>query len=109
MPNSPAKIQPAWVAPYASFMVLMCTGNDEVAAIGELLARVKQNLTSGRGHPVQMQASGIAGVERLLRSPAGEASGHDQIEALLYRREKPPSWALANAPYADVEHHILIV
>jgi hypothetical protein len=109
MPNSPAKIQPAWVAPYASFTVLMCTGSDAVAAVRQLLARAKQYLASGWGHPVKMQTSGIAGVERLLRSPSAEGSGHDEIEALLYRREKPPFWARADAPYTDVEHHILIV
>lgn len=109
MPDNLPKIDPGWLSPYASFLVIQCVAEDLPAAIQGLLNFVKNRLASPRGSPAVLLATSIAGVDNLLRSPTADGSGHDQVEGVLYRREKPPSWAIGDFPFADREHQLITV
>lgn len=77
------QINPAWLKPFASFLVLECTSSLPKEATSQLLTHVGEAISRKRGD-VLVVASGVEAAEGLLRED-GDGTGFDEVDGALFR------------------------
>ena len=95
--------------PYGSFAVLACPpdqGDAAFALLGTIARRVARDVRVGT---VAVVHSGLRGLDQYLTSGQVGANRVDQAGGFVYRAVKPPSWALPDSPYADVENQLALI
>src|SRR5688572_10379412 len=105
--DTPIQINPAWLKPFASFLVIECTSSTPKEAMAQLQTFIGTAITRKRGEAVVV-ATGVDAPADVLRED-GDGYGFDEIDGALFRAEAPPSWGTVDAPYKESRYGVLLL
>lgn len=95
--------------PYTSMLMLECPdgqGEAAFALLWEFAGRASRNIRLGE---VAVVASGLSDIQPYPGSGRGDPRMVDQIDALIYRTTRPPSWAQSDSAYADTTNQLVVI
>jgi hypothetical protein len=101
-------VDPSWLKPFGSFLILDCVASAPSPAVEQLVEAIKTRLRRRRGGTATVVQGELQGTVPLAETSA-DAPAIEQVAALVYRVERPPSWGTADAPYMDTRHELMVV
>lgn len=96
-----------WLRPFASILILECTGSNPAQAFLRLVQEAKRFRANARA-TTAIIATGLSGADNLFTDNNGNTNGFDEIDAFVLRRDTPPSWAQVDSGYVDIEHQLFL-
>src|SRR5262245_44530801 len=86
--------------------MLQYEGTSLAASLTTLILKLKEAAGNRSGDPVVV-AAGLGDATTLVRTDS-ETEGIDDIDAFIYRRTTPPSWAKRDSSFEDTQHQLVI-
>jgi hypothetical protein len=95
--------------PYASLMLMQCPDDQREAAFAFLWTATLKASCNVRVGSVTVTESGLMEVERYLSPSGADSDPIDEINAFIYRTERPPSWAQPDSGYVDERNSLSLI
>ncbi|WP_336216507.1 hypothetical protein [Nonomuraea sp. LPB2021202275-12-8] len=92
-------IQPEWLRPYFSIIVLRNTARDKKRAISQLIDFLKVPVQRSGKEPPVIVADGIAAVDDAMPY---------RVNGFIYRQDSRPSWANDHTGFVDTRHSLAL-
>src|ERR1700683_333230 len=101
-------IRPEWLRPDASFLILRCVGDDSTAAFRALVDFMKRPRSSRAGTSWTIVSSGFGDIADILREDGRDADELNDLDALIYQKQSPPSWAVLESGYTETHYSLAV-